>query len=251
MQRHGAAVARADALSDLKAALPRLGGKQTVAATFEVSRSRHAKGRFLTQDFDGSATFDAEMNPAGVRITLSRGLIDRANDEEWLSDVNSDRTAPTAQVLQEVTPQTVERLLDDSKPLQRLIARGTVVEQRTDTAQGRPLRAVVLSLPKKSASGHAAGSFSLSEDTLTLWIDANGTPVASRRVRKGTAGVLFLKIEMTRTETASYAVRADHLVAMRTEDSALIDGPGSQKGTAKSVWQLRDAAAAQPPLSAR
>ena len=231
--------ARADALSDLKAALANLTGRQAVSATFDVSRSRHAKGRFLTQDFDGSATFDATMDASGVRLSLSRDLVDRANDEEWLSDVNPSRTAPTSQALEEIVPQAVERTLDFAKPMLRLIARGSIADQRVETLQGHTVRVVVLRLPNRTGGVRSVGSFSISEDIVTIRIDATGMPISSQRVRRGSAGIVFLRIEMVRTESATYTVSGDHLVVARSEDSAAIDGPGSQTGTAKSVWQVR------------
>ncbi len=236
------ATVQADALADLKSALARLAGRQTVVATFDVSRSRHAKGRFLTQDFDGTARFDAEMSAGEVRVSFPRDTIERANDEQWLVDVNPTRTAPTWQALEEVIPQSVERALDFSKPLVRLIARGTLVEQRSDPLDGRPARALVFRLPNRTGGDRSIGSFTISEDVLTVWIDGDGAPVATRRVRKGSAGILLLRVDMLRTENATYAVHADHLVTMKSEDAAVIDGPGSQKGNAKSTWQVREVA---------
>ncbi|HEY8847908.1 MAG TPA: hypothetical protein VIO12_01365, partial [Thermoanaerobaculia bacterium] len=52
--------AGADSLSDLRTALTGLSGMRPVTAHVEIIRSRHSKGRFLNDDFQGSAVVQVQ-----------------------------------------------------------------------------------------------------------------------------------------------------------------------------------------------
>jgi hypothetical protein len=225
----------ADTLSDAKSALHRLGGLQPMKVTLDLHRSRHSKGKFLSDDFDGSAVVEAEIDGTVVRTTYSRALVDRAEDEEWARDLDPERTAPTSEALSEALPVAIDNTIDSAKPLLRLLVRGTVTSQRVEGAN----RVIVLRLPA-SGKGAQGGRLTYTDDVLTMWVDRNGYPQRTMRVRHGYAGFLFIKVSTVRTETSTYAVRGDHLLTMQSDDHALVDGPG-QHGEARTTWVTRKA----------
>jgi hypothetical protein len=224
--------AHADALSDAKAVLHRLGGQQPIKATIELRRSRHSSGRFLNDSFDGSAVVDVELDANSLRTRWSRALLERAEEEEWTRGLDPNRAAATWETLSEAAPVPIDDMIDSGKILLRLLARGSVVAQRVEGAD----RVVVLRIP---ATGKASGDrVTYVDDVLTLWVGRDGTPARATRLRKGTAGMLFIHVDLLRTESWTYAVRGDHLVAMRSEDASTVNGPG-QHGDARTTWTAR------------
>ena len=227
--------ALADALGDVRSALQRMTAAEPLHATVQLDRSRHSHGRFLNDDFDGSVTFEVDEDASGVRVSYSRSLLQRATNEDWAKEINPARGAGTRDALTEAQPRSIERAVDAAGMVLHLVNRGHIVEQKIETVQGRPERMLLFRLP---ATDGAEPGVSTTLDNFTLWIGADGLPVAAKRERKGSAGVLFIHVNTVRTETWTFAARGDHLVAMRFDDHSTVDGPG-QHGDAHSTWSVR------------
>jgi hypothetical protein len=230
------AIARSDVLADTKAALRRLTGQQPLTATMDLQRSRHSKGRFLNDDFDGTAAVVVELDANGMRTRYSRQLLEHAEDEEWARSLDPARAAGTSETLSEALPVSLENTLDAARPLLRLISRGTLAGQRMEAGS----RAIILHLATTGKpEGGDRTSVTVNDDELTLWVDGQGLPQRATRVRKGTAGILFVHVDTVRTESWIYATRGDHLVAMRTDDRSSVSGVG-QHGEARTLWTARN-----------
>lgn len=214
--------AYADGIGDVRAALMHLEGKRPIIAHVEIARSRHSKGRFLNDDFEGSAVVKVEDDGTALRVDVPRALVDPS------------QPVGTSNAVAELAPVSIENSVDFGRPLLRLLSGATVTSERRETHGGRAAQAFVLRIPPSTD-----GSVSIRDDRMTIWCGADHVPFAAQRVRKGSAGMLFIRIETVRTETWSFAVDADHLVAVRFEDSSSVSGPG-QRGEARSVWTVRD-----------
>ena len=212
-----AAVAVADPLVEVRAALQRFGGKQPLHAAVELERSRRSQGRFLNDNFDGKVTFEIDADASAVRVTYGRALLDRGGDGQQ-------------RALAEAQPLAIANAVDGAAPLLRLLSRGRVV-----SAQRGQL---TLQLPPAAKDSGDIGAVDVADDRLTLWLGADGVPLSARRERRGSAGMLFIHVDSVRTETWSFGVRGDHLVALRFEDQSSVSGPG-QRGEARSVWTVR------------
>ncbi len=69
---------RADALSDVRGALQRLAGREPLHAVVTLERSRHSQGRFVNDDFDGSASFRVTLDATSMNVTYERALLSPA-----------------------------------------------------------------------------------------------------------------------------------------------------------------------------
>ena len=225
----------ADALGDARSALQRMTAVEPLHAVVQLERSRHSHGRFLNDDFDGSAVFEVDSDTAGIRVSYSRSLLQRATSEDWAKELDPSRAAGTRDALAEAQPRTIELTVDAAGMLLHLVNRGHVIEQKLEVVQGRQQRMLLFRLPA-GASGEPG--VSTVSDNLTLWIGSDGLPLAAKRERKGSAGMLFVHVNTVRTETWSFAPRGDHLVAMHFDDHSVVDGPG-QHGDARSTWSVR------------
>ncbi|HEX3110158.1 MAG TPA: hypothetical protein VHU41_13775 [Thermoanaerobaculia bacterium] len=225
----------ADALGEVRTALQRMTASEPLHAVVQLDRSRHSHGRFLNDDFDGSVMFEVDEDANGIRVSYSRSLLQRATNEDWAKEINPARGAGTRDALSEAQPRSIETAVDAAGMVLHLVNRGHIVEQKIETVQGRPERMLLFHLP---ATDGAEPGVSTTADNFTLWIGADGLPVAAKRERKGSAGVLFIHVNTVRTETWTFAARGDHLVAMRFDDRSTVDGPG-QHGDAHSTWSVR------------
>lgn len=219
----------ADTLSDLKRSLAGYAARQFIHATIDVTRARHSQGRFLTDDFEGSAAIDVTADGSSTRVTYPRTLLDRA-----------ETNRPTAMTLNEVIPSSIENAVDCAGDLLRLVSRGRVVEDRAVMLDGRAARRLRLELPPGAAPGEDATAPKVTDDDLIVWTVDGAVPVAAKRIRKGSAGMLLVHVDTVRTETWTFASYGDHLVAMRFEDRSIVSG-SLQHGDAWTVWAVRAA----------
>jgi hypothetical protein len=239
--------ARGDVLADTKLALRRLTGLQPLTATIDLQRIRHSKGRFLNDDFEGTATVVIELDANVMRTRYSRQLLEHAEDEEWARSLDPARSAGTSETLSEALPVSLENTLDAARPLLRLLSRGTLLGQRKDAGS----RVMVLHLATTGKpEGGDRTSVTVTDDQLTLWVAGSGVPERATRVRKGTAGFLFVHVDTVRNESWTYATHGDHLVAMRTDDRSSVSGAG-QHGEARTLWTARgvEVTAESPPAA--
>jgi hypothetical protein len=117
----------------------------------------------------------------------------------------------------------------------RLLATGTKVTETRGMRDGKPVRVVILKLtPKLPPEATSIWNVKFAEDRLTLWVGDDNVPVAAERIRRGTAGFMFIKGQMTDRSTWSFIRHNDRLLVTRAESSFAGSGFG-QKGEGKDV----------------
>jgi hypothetical protein len=206
----------AGGVSDLRTVLTRLPGRDPLTASIEMTRSRHAKGRFMNDDFEGSAAAQVDDDASSLRITVAHSLLDR-----------SAQDGAVAKAVAELVPSSVAALVDFAPVLAVMLVHAQVIE--------RAGRTIVFALPPATDPD---GDVTFHEDRLTITIGADGVPVSARRVRKGSAGFLFIRIDTVRSESWDFAVHGDHLLATRADDLSVVSGP-MQSGRAQTIWTIR------------
>ncbi len=231
-----AGTAFADAVGDVRGALQRMTATEPLHAVVQLDRSRHSHGRFLNDNFDGSVVFEVDQDANGIRVSYSRALLQRATNEDWAKELDPARGAGTRDALAEAQPRAIETAVDAAGMVLHLVNRGRIVEQKVETVQGRPERMLVFREPTGDTGD--PGGVSTTADNFTVWIGADGLPVSAKRERKGSGGVLFIRVNTVRTESWTFAARGDHLVATRFDDHSTLEGPG-QHGDARSTWTIR------------
>ena len=87
-----AALVLATELAGLQTALAKLTATTSIHAAIEVTRSRHSKGRFLNDDFQGIATANVDEDAGTLHVTFPRALLDRT--DEGTVNVLNEMIAP-------------------------------------------------------------------------------------------------------------------------------------------------------------
>ena len=233
-----AASLRADTLTDLRSAVASLRGTTPIHATLDFTLSRKSSGRFANSSINGNISIDIVEDPAGLRMTFTPALLQRASREAAEHDADPRKTAPTRSANNETQTTDVADAIDFARPLLQLLAIGRRDAETRVTRDGRPVRLVVLKLtPKFPPEATSVWHVKFTEDRLNLWIGDDNLPVAAERVRHGTAGFLFLHGEMNSRDAWTFIRSGDRLVVTRYETSFVASGFG-QTGEGKNVQTI-------------
>ncbi len=224
--------ARADTLSDLKAALIRLTAQDPVKAKVELQISSR-NGDADKPAEQGAATAQAEAGPDGLRILFSRDEIRAAAQE--LQSKNTDPPSPVRRALGALSAARVQDYLDGAPALLRLLDGAELTGEKADTWQGRPARLLSLKLNPRMSERDRKRIKEL-DAAAQIWVGRDGVPLAaeSHVMTRGRA-LLVISFESSTTEEFRFARVGDRLVVIRhvRENSGSAGGEnGSQKTVA-------------------
>lgn len=226
----------ADALTDVRAALQRLGATTPIRATFELQRNEADEGKFSNAKFNGRASVDIEADGSAFRLIVPRTLLDQIGKELDARAKNPDAVTPTERAVNEISTVMAAESIDGAAPLLRLMDEAKVVSDATGTWAGKPARVVVLRVADKI--GKTPGKVTISENKLTLWLGTDHVPLAAEHIRNGKFSFLIIKSEQKTKRSWHYVRSGDRLVRARFELTQTSSGMG-QKGTDMTVATVR------------
>jgi len=227
--------ARADVVTDMRAAISQLRATRPIHVSIDVQQSRKSEGRFANQQFTGTASLDVVEDEAGLHITFPRAVLEKADRESRENTADPRKTMPTRAAVNDTEATEIADAVDFAGPFLRLIDTAKRVSETRTMRDGHPVRVVVLKLtPKLPPEATSIFSVKFTEDQLTVWLSDDNLPVAAERVQRGTAGFMFIKGSMTNRSTWSFAHVGDRLVVLR-DDSAYAGSGFGQKGEGRNV----------------
>lgn len=206
----------ADTLSDLKAAVGRLNGRQPIHATYATDSNVQASGKFANQASVRNVTAEVTHDGSGVTIAFPQALIDksRSDDEDDLLSIRL---------------MSVADALDFRGALLDLLNHGAPIEEKRVVFRGKAARQLVLKLnfpPRKSGNSITIGSVKIAEDRLTVWVGDDNLPLAAERFKKTSAGFLMFHADSTDRSSYTFSRSGDRLILARLETN----GSGSAMG---------------------
>lgn len=227
--------ARADVITDMRAAVSQLHATKPIHVSIEVQRSRKNEGRFANQQFTGTASLDAVEDDAGLHITFPRALLEKADRESREHTADPRRQTPTRAAVNDTEATQIADAVNFAGPFLRLIDSAKKVSETRAVREGHPVRVIVLKLtPKLPPEATSIFSLKFTEDQLTVWLGEDNIPLAAERHQRGTAGFMFIKGSMTNRSTWTFAHVGDRLVVLR-DDSAYAGSGFGQKGEGRNV----------------
>jgi hypothetical protein len=221
-----AAPARADGLSDLRAALARLPGMAPVRAALELSVANRTKGESNRID-EGRTRVELAAGPQGLSIRYPQAELDQAGAEMRAQRANPERASPERTALREVNGLDAAEYLSFAGSLLARLERATLVEERREAYQGRPASVLVLKLApalRKEEMAHVKESVY----TMKLWVGGDGVPLAAETSLQGKAGILFLNFRNLSHERWEFARAGDRLVVTRHHQEVDAMGLGQE-----------------------
>jgi hypothetical protein len=227
--------ARADVVTDMRAAISQLRATKPIHVRIDVQQSRKNEGRFANQQFTGTASLDVIEDDAGLHITFPRAILERADRESREHTADPRKQTPTRSAVNDTEATEIADAVDFAGPFLRLIDTAKKVSESRGVREGRAVRIVVLKLtPKLPPEATSIFSVKFTEDQMTVWLGDDNVPVAAERVQRGTAGFMFIRGSMTNRSTWTFAHVGDRLVVLR-DDSAYAGSGFGQKGEGRNV----------------
>ncbi len=230
------ALARADAVADLRARLDRLQATQPLTATVKVSSTvRDEDGKTSQAQLEISVASGGD----GLRIGFSPALLQRASREAAANAKNKDAPTPIEDLLGKLSPVNVQPMVDYAPVLRRQLDGVTLAGQRDEVRDGKPAHLLVFDVPlpasasKQMTIKHYTGQ-------IMVWTGADGVPVAVRNVMDVKGRKLLISIEFGNTTDYRLAVIGTRLVVLsrRTEETHSVFGKAGSSVTAATMVPL-------------
>jgi hypothetical protein len=227
--------ARADVMTDMRAAVSQLRATRPIHVSIDVQNSRKNEGRFANQQFTGAASLDVIEDDAGLHITFPRAILERADRESREHTTDPRKQTPTRAAVNDTQATEIADAVDFAGPFLRLLETATRVSESRALREGRAVRVVILKLtPKLPPEATSIFSVKFTEDQMTVWLGDDNIPVAAERMQRGTAGFMFIKGSMMNRSSWTFAHVGDRLVVLR-DDSAYAGSGFGQKGEGRNV----------------
>jgi len=224
-----AAPAGAGGKSDLARRLESLHAPAPAAVSLRLDlrleRTVHGK----TAKAEASFHVDVEEGPAGLRVLWEPDLLRQANEEERAHDGDAQRLTPLRDGLKELDPARIGHLLDQAGSLAGL-TKGDLVEEAAEAFAGKEARRLVFRFSPR-LSWTEQYYLRRSEGRFTVWVAADGTPLASASEAsfEGKTSRTFGRFKGLATIRTRYAVDGGRLrVAERDTEETNSRDDGSE-----------------------
>ena len=236
------ALARADAVSDLRTTLGRLQATQPLAATLQVTST-------VKNEDDKTTHAQLQLRVAsgkdGLSMRFSPELLQRASSEATVNAKNKDAPTPIEDLLGKLSSVSVQSMVDHAPVLLRQIDGATLSSQRDEVHDGKPTHLLMFDVPlppsasKQMTIKHYTGQ-------IMVWLGADGVPVAVRDVAQVKGRKFLISIDFGNTTDYELKVVATRLVVVsrHSEETHSVFGKAGSSVTDAVLTQMVAAATA-------
>ncbi|HKV97652.1 MAG TPA: hypothetical protein VJR90_09205 [Gammaproteobacteria bacterium] len=215
--------AHADALSDLRTTLSKLSDQSPLEATVDVKWSNVNKKENSGKPQSATVLFDIELG-SGLRMHFSSASLQQADTELQAAIGDADHPTPTVALLgNDVDPLTMEHLLTRGPALLRLLANASAATVSETTLWGQPARELLVQLPQPKSKDVSLKDY---QRTVSIWLNADGVPLAFTDHSQFKACLLFLCATTDSTESDRLDVVNGRLVATLVSRDQKLSGLG-------------------------
>ena len=231
--------ARADGLADLKAALARLQASTPLKATLDVrTTERHGDGADASEK-KGQASVSLEDGVRGLQVLYAKDTLASIDVESRQLARDPKAPTPTVWALARLDSSELVPMASAAPVLSRSIDEGQFRAEKADTWNGRPARLLTFAMPLTKLPEQQRKYIKDFDATLSVWIAADGTPLASETHAK-VKGRAFVVVGFDAVDDTSstYAVAGDRLLTLRSEHHLASSGAG-ESVEMRSIKTLR------------
>jgi hypothetical protein len=223
----GCGIARADGLSDLRAALSRLQGAAPLKATVDAHDWRRTGDGKDAEEHQGSVSIGLEDGPRGLAPIYGHDLLERSDAEQRAAIKDKKSAKPIETTLDQLGLAELRVMASASPWLQRELDEATFKSEAVDTVDGKSARRLVFESGIDSLNAKDRKYAKEFKSVLTVWVAADGTPLAStRRIDLSGSAFVVIKFEMHDEEIRTFGVVGDRLVEVRNDEKGSAKGPG-------------------------
>jgi hypothetical protein len=234
-----APAARADGLSDLKAALARLQAQTPLKATLDVkSTEKRGEGADAVEK-QGQGSIGLEDGARGLQVLYAKDTLARMDAETRLLARDPKAKTPTVWAIGKLDSGDVLPMVSAAPGLARSLDEAVFKAEKADTWSGKPARLLTFTVPVSAVPEQQRKYVKQFDATLSIWIGADGTPLASATVTnvKGRAFVV-VSFEALDESSCTYGVVGDRLMTLRSENHSSSSGAG-ERGEQRMVKTLQ------------
>ena len=220
--------ARADGVADLRGALARLPGTTPLKATVDAHDWRRTGDGKDAEEHQGSVSLGLEDGPRGLSPIYGRDLLARSDAEQRAAVKDKKAGKPIESTLGQLGLPELHAMASAAPWLSRQVDEAVFKSEAADTLDGKAARRLVFETGIDSLSEGDRKYAKEFKSVLTVWIGADGTPLAStRRVDLSGSAFIVVKFEMHDEENRAFAVVGDRLVETRNDEKGSAKGAGN------------------------
>ena len=217
--------ASADGLSDLRTTLTKLTSAQPLSAQVEIN-TRSAGGESDKQKkAAGVSTVLVRLGPAGMALSWTPEQIRQSRRAAAEKIANPDAPKSNLATLAALDAGEALNLLDAAEPLRLSLDKATLIEDKTLTYRGQPAHRLFVQLDLKLPEEGRKAAKSVSAN-LTLWVGADGVPLAADRDLRIRFSKFFLSYNVREHAVREYQIAAGHLIVTHTVQESYGSGLG-------------------------
>lgn len=225
---------RGDALADLRAALSRLQSGENLRAKVEIE-THHAGGETGNPLKSAGKSFVVvEEGADGLRMSWSPDQIRQSRAAAAARRAKPDAPRSDVATLTALEPDDALDLLDAAPPLLLALEGAALVEEKTDTYNGKSARLLLIHLDLRLPE---EGRKALKESSavLKLWLDPSGSPLASDRDIHLRLSKFFISYRVHDEQTRDYQLAGGRLMVTHEQHDNTGSGLGHSEETHTSM----------------
>lgn len=220
---------RADGQGDLRNALARCRAAEPLKAAMEYQFWQSTGPDKQPKVLQGRLQAVVEDGPQGLRFAWPVPVLSAARQEARTQAVNPDAPEPVRTAMRQLDVLQVQTCLDAAEDLLRDLDQARFLEERVETWQDKPARALFFRLEPRLPEDLRKALKKL-DATLKIWIGPDGMPLAASTSVQLKASKLLIGIESRQKEERTFTAKAGRLVVVNRveEESTVAMGDRSQ-----------------------
>lgn len=223
---------RADGQGDLRNALARCKAAEPLKAAMEYQFWESSGPEKKPKILQGRLQAVVEDGPQGLRFSWPVPVLNAARQEARTQTQNPDAPDPVRSAMRQLDILQVQTCLDAAEDLTRDLDQARFLEERVETWQDKPARALSFRLEPRLPEDLRKAIKKL-DATMKIWIGPDGMPLASSTTVFFKASKLLIGIESRQKEERTYSGKAGRLVMVNRVEEESTTAMGDRSRTRK------------------
>lgn len=222
----------ADGQGDLRNALARCRAAEPLKAAMEYQFWESSGPEKQPKILQGRLQAVVEDGPQGLRFAWPVPVLNAARQEARTQAANPDAPDPVRAAMRQLDVLQVQTCLDAAEDLLRDLDQARFLEERVETWQDKPARALSFRLEPKLPEDLRKALKKL-DATLKIWIGPDGMPLASSTTVQLKASKLLISIDSRQKEERTFTAKAGRLVVVNRVEEESTTAMGDRSQTKK------------------
>ena len=217
----------ANVLDDVKQALAHSQPSAPFSAKVNASIKTLNKEDDDQKTTEGSAYFFIEQGPSGLAIRYTPELLASIEKETQAKKQNAQTPTPTTQAMNRFNYTEFNILLNPVKDIEDDLHKANFIKEETTIYDGKAARLLHFKIPLEKLSEEERKNLKKYDTDYQLWIDEQGTPLASHATGKGSGRVaLVIGFEFHFDVRKTYIKSGERLLVSNLESTSGSSGAG-------------------------